>query len=205
MKSESNKVVLEISHEVLPLYFPIIASHVGHAYAASGRGNDALTLLEQAVAQTTAMGMPWVLARLVAYLSEAALVTGRLEEATVHARRALDLSRTHKERGTEAWALRLLGDIAARREPAESEPAEAFYQQALTLAEELGMRPLVAHCHLGLGTLYRQIGRLAEARTALSTAIDLYRTMEMSLWLHQAEAAFGSLRESQPDQEPPRG
>jgi len=57
----------------------------------------------------------------------------------------------------------------------------------------------VAHCHLGLGTLYGRIGRLAEARAVLSTAIDLYRTMDMSLWFHQAEAAFGSLRESQPD------
>jgi hypothetical protein len=67
------------------------------------------------------------------------------------------------------------------------------------------MRPLVAHCHFGLGTLYVKVGRLAEARTALSTAIDLYRAMEMSLWLPDAEAAFGSLGESQPDQEPPRG
>jgi hypothetical protein len=89
--------------------------------------------------------------------------------------------------------------------PLEAEQAEAHYQQALALADTLGMRPLVAHCHLGLGTLYRQTERLAEACAALSTAIDLYRTMEMSLWLPQAEAAFGSLCESQPDQEPPRG
>jgi tetratricopeptide (TPR) repeat protein len=92
-----------------------------------------------------------------------------------------------------------------RCNPPEIEPAQTHYQQALALADELGMRPLVAHCHLGLGTLYRQIGQLAEARAALSTAIDLYRTMDMSLWLPQAEAVFGSLRESQPDQEPPRG
>ena len=61
---------------------------------------------------------------------------------------------THQERGHQAYALRLLGEIAARREPPEVEQAEAHYRQALALAEELGMRPLQAHCHLGLGTLY---------------------------------------------------
>jgi Tetratricopeptide repeat len=61
-----------------------------------------------------------------------------------------------------------VGDIAARREPSAIEPAEAYYQQALALAEELGMRPLQAHCHHGLGTLYRQTGRAALARAVLS-------------------------------------
>jgi hypothetical protein len=60
----------------------------------------------------------------------------------------------------------------------------------LSLAEELGMRPLQAHCHLGLGTLYATTGQREQARTALSTAIDLYRTMDMTLWLPQAEAAL---------------
>jgi hypothetical protein len=64
------------------------------------------------------------------------------------------------------------------------------YQHALALSEELGMRPLQAHCHHGLGTLYRQIGRDALARTALSTAIELYRAMDMTFWLPAAEAAL---------------
>ena len=72
---------------------------------------------------------------------------------------ALALARAHQERGHQAYALRLLGDIPARREPPEAEQAEAHYQQALALAEELGMRPLQAHCHLGLGTLYAKIGQ----------------------------------------------
>jgi Flp pilus assembly protein TadD len=88
------------------------------------------------------------------------------------------------------YALRLLGDIAARRGPPASDQAEVHYRQALALAEELGMRPLVAHCHLGLGTLYARIGRRAEARAALSTAVELYRAMEMTFWLPQAEAAL---------------
>jgi hypothetical protein len=65
-----------------------------------------------------------------------------------------------------------------------------YYQQALALAEALGMRPLVAHCHRGLGILYRTTGRPAQARAALSAAIDLYRAMDMTFWLPQAEAAL---------------
>ena len=81
----------------------------------------------------------------------------------------------------------------ARREPPEIEPAEAHYQQALALAEELGMRPLQAHCHRGLGTLYRQTGRAALARAALSTAIEMYRAMDMTFWLPAAEAALAQV------------
>jgi len=82
-----------------------------------------------------------------------------------------------------------------RREPPDCALAADHYQQALVLAEELGMRPLQAHCHRGLGTLYRQTGRGAQARAALAIAINLYRAMDMTLWLPQAEAAFGFLNE----------
>jgi len=71
--------------------------------------------------------------------------------------------------------------------------AEAHYQQALALAEELGMRPLVAHCHLGLGRLYGQTGQREQARTELSAAIEMYRAMDMTFWLPQAEAALAQV------------
>jgi tetratricopeptide (TPR) repeat protein len=74
--------------------------------------------------------------------------------------------------------------------PPEAAQAEAHYRQALTLVEELGMRPLQAHCHLGLGTLYVKTGQREQARTELSMAIDLYRDMDMIFWLPQAEAAL---------------
>ena len=76
----------------------------------------------------------------------------------------------------------LLGEIAARRAPPESALAEAYYQQALTLAEELGMRPLVAHCHRSLGTLYAKIDSRQKAPTELSTAIEMYQSMDMTFW-----------------------
>jgi tetratricopeptide (TPR) repeat protein len=126
-------------------------------------------------------------------LGEAQLLAGRLEEAQALAEQALTLARAHQERGHQAYALRLLGDIGAQRQSPEAELAEAHYRQALALAEELGMRPLVAHCHLGLGTLYARIGRIEQARAELAAAIDLYRTMDMTFWLPQAEAALAQV------------
>ena len=85
----------------------------------------------------------------VAWLSEVCRLAGRGEEAWQHARQALDLARQHKERGNEALALHQLGVVQAHADPPDAAQAEAHYQQALALAEELGMRPLVAHCHPG--------------------------------------------------------
>ena len=107
--------------------------------------------------------------------------------------RALSLARTHQERGSEAWTLRLLGDLAAQEPAVQGEAAASYYTQALALAEELGMRPLQAHCHRGLGTLYARQGQRQQARAALATAIDLYRDMEMTFWLPQAEAALAQV------------
>jgi tetratricopeptide (TPR) repeat protein len=116
-----------------------------------------------------------------------------VEDAHRLAERLLALSRDRKERGNQAWALWLLGEIAAQRHPPDAEQAEAHYRQALTLVEELGMRPLVAHCHAGLGTLSTQTGRSEQARTELSMAIALYRAMAMTFWVPQTEAALAQV------------
>jgi hypothetical protein len=121
------------------------------------------------------------------------MLASRLEEAHALAEGALAHACTYQERGNEAYALRLLGDIVARREPPEVTQAETHYYQALTLAEELGMRPLQAHCHCGLGTLYAKTGRQEQARTELSTAIEMYRAMDMTFWLPQTEAALAQV------------
>jgi tetratricopeptide (TPR) repeat protein len=123
-------------------------------------------------------------------LWEAHMLAGHLEEAHTLTDRALAHAREHQERGNQAYALRLLGDIAARREPPEAIQAEGHYRQALALAEELGMRPLVAHCHRGLGTLYTTTSQQGQARVELTAAIDLYRAMDMTFWLPQTEAAL---------------
>ena len=77
--------------------------------------------------------------------------------------------------------------------PPDIDQAETHYQQALTLANELGMRPLQAHCHRGLGNLYSQTGQSEQARAALSTAIAMYRDMKMTFWLPETEAALAEV------------
>src|SRR5262249_33054659 len=109
------------------------------------------------------------------------------------ARDALAFAHDLKERGYEVYALWLLGESYLHQDPLEVEAAEAHYQQALALAEELGMRPLQAHCHRGLGTLYATTGQPEQGRTALSTAIDMYRAMDMAFWLPQTEAALAQV------------
>jgi tetratricopeptide (TPR) repeat protein len=169
-------------------WFANFASHLGYAYALSGRVAEAIPVLEQAVGSkvlTKGMGILWM-----AYRSEAYLLAGQTDEAILLADRALELACQHNEPGNRAYTLRLLGEIAMHRDPVDVESAEAHYRQALALADELGMRPLVAHCHRGLGTLYATIGQWEHARAELSTAIELYRAMDMTFWLPEVEATL---------------
>jgi len=171
-----------------PYWFPMLAVPLGAAHALSGRLAEALPLLEQAVAQSESMHIMGGHALQVAWLSEAYVLAGRPEEALQFAGRALDLSRAYKERGHQAWILRLLGNIAAHRSPPDVEQAETSYRQAMALADELRMRPLLAHCHLGLGALYGQSNRLVQARAELAAASALFRSLQMMFWLTHTEA-----------------
>jgi uncharacterized protein HemY len=116
-----------------------------------------------------------------------------VEAADRLAQRGLANARDRNMRGEEARALWLVGEIALRRAPPDVTRAEVHYQQALALAEELGMRPLMAHCYLGLGRLYVKTNQREQARAALTTAIDLYRAMDMTFWLLQAEATLAQV------------
>src|SRR5262249_49568872 len=140
-----------------PALLDVSAAHLGYAYALAGRPTEGVALLEEAVADPTATGGANH-SLFLAHLGEAHLPAGRRGDAGPVARRALDLAHRQKERGNEAWVLRLLGEIAAQADPPDLESAEKHYRQALTRADELGMRPLAAHCHLGLGKLYRRTG-----------------------------------------------
>jgi class 3 adenylate cyclase/tetratricopeptide (TPR) repeat protein len=172
----------------IPAYFPLMAGALGAAYTLAGRVADAVPLLTQAVEQSAAREVAAYQTRCCLSLAEAQIRGGRLGEAQALAERALALAREHQERGHQAYTLCLLGKIAAHRVRPDYEQGEARYRQALTLAEELGMHPLLAHCHLGLGTLCAKTGQREQARAELSAAIDLYRAMDMTLWLPQAEA-----------------
>jgi class 3 adenylate cyclase/tetratricopeptide (TPR) repeat protein len=178
-----------------PVIFPLVAAALGAAYTMGGCVADAVPLLTQAMEQATAMEIVAHQALCRLPLGEAQVLAGRLEEAHALVEGALAHAREHQERGHQAYALRLLGAIAAWREPPESALAEAHYQQARALAEELGMRPLMAHCHLGLGTLYAKMRQREQAHAELSTAIEFYRAMDMTFWLPQAEAALAQIQE----------
>jgi tetratricopeptide (TPR) repeat protein len=171
----------------IPLFFPRLASPLGLAYAQAGRLSEGLPLLEQAVERSAAMQFVYLHSLWLIHLSEGHWLAGRLDDAAQSAIRALELARAHQERGHQAYALRLLGEIAAHREPSEIAPAQTHYRQAVTLAKELGMRPLVAHCHLGLGKLYRRTGQRIESSEYFATATSMYREMGMPYWLEKAE------------------
>src|SRR5262249_42166149 len=151
-------------HNVRP-----IAASLRYAYALHWRLAEGRVLLEEGISESIRTGGLLGLAHRIAWLSEVCRLEGRGEEAWQHAHQALDLARQHKEhRRDEALALHQLGVVYAHADPPDAEQAAAHYQQALALAEELGMRPLVAHCHRGLGMLYLKLGRAAQARPELS-------------------------------------
>jgi tetratricopeptide (TPR) repeat protein len=175
----------------LPTWLPWVVATLGRAYALSGRTEEGLSLLEEGIRQAQATRFMFGQALRVAWLAEAYAIAGRMAEADDQAGRALRLAREHWERGHEAWALFTIGAIAAPREPGNMEAAESSYRAASKLASDLGMRPLVAHCHLGLGKLYRRTGDEAKAKEHLTTATTMYRDMDMRFWLEKADAELG--------------
>jgi tetratricopeptide (TPR) repeat protein len=177
----------------IPIFFPMIASLLGAAYALVGRATEARPLLDQVLERIATGNRIFFHELVLTELSEALLLVGRVDEAGTLAERLLELSRTHTGSGYQAHAYRLLGEVAMRRESPDLDQAAAHYYQALALAEELGMRPLQAHCHRGLGTLYSQTGQSAQARIELSTGISMYRDMKMTFWLPETEAALAAV------------
>jgi len=185
------------------LALPFIAASLGSAYLWSERAADAVPLLEEAVEAMTAMGVMGFRSWIITFLAEAYLVLGRIAEARGQAEQAVALARAHQQRGWEAWGLKLLGDIHAH-EPVEveqrgvdqsgAEQAGDTYRQALAIATELGMRPLVAHCHFGLGNLHAKTGQREQATQHLATATTLYREMDMRFWLEKAQTILTQRR-----------
>jgi tetratricopeptide (TPR) repeat protein len=124
-------------------------------------------------------------------LGRACLLLDELDEARRLGDRAVEFSPRHP--GFAAHALHLLGDIAAHPDRFDAESGEGHYRQALALAEPRGMRPLVAHCRLGLGKLYRRTDEREQAQEHLTTAVSMYREMDMRFWLEQAEVEIKGL------------
>ena len=177
----------------LSFYFSWMAATLGAAYTLAGRVADAVSLLTQATAQATAMEVAYFETLCHLCLGEAQLRADRLEEA----RPSASARWRSPVRTSNAVTRRMpcASSVTLQRigSPPDSAPAEASYQQALTLANDLGMRPLQAHCHRGLGTLYATTGQREQAHAALTTALEMYRAMDMTFWLPETEAALAQV------------
>jgi class 3 adenylate cyclase/tetratricopeptide (TPR) repeat protein len=169
---------------------PEFAAALGYAYALAGRTEEALALVAGAVNDFRAGRGHLIPAMILRWAGTTYLAAGRIDEATDYAREGLALTRRLGTRGQEAQALSLTADIAAA---SGAENAEGYYREALALAEPRGMRPLVAHCHFGLGKLHRSRGDREQAREHLIAAMAMYREMGMIYWPEQAEAGLSQL------------
>ena len=177
----------------MPALLTQLLATQGYARVLQGRFAEGQSLLEESIEPSTfSRSAPFSFPLL--FLGEAAFLARKDPEAAQTAQRALDQARGRCERGWEAWVLRLFGEIATHRDASEAVQAEGHYHEALALASELGMRPLIAHCHLGLGKLYERTGKREEAQEHLTTATTMYREMDMRFYLEQAETEMASDR-----------
>jgi tetratricopeptide (TPR) repeat protein len=161
---------------------------LGYTEALAGDLGRARSLVEAALAGLMSRNQRSLCSLFGTWLGEIAILEGHLAEAQKQGELALALAHRHRQRGNEASALRLLGEVSARRDPLESAVAEAAFRDASAMGAQLGMKPLVAHCHLGLGKLSRRTGQREQAQEHLTTATTMYREMGMTFWLEDAEA-----------------
>jgi tetratricopeptide (TPR) repeat protein len=176
----------------MPALLTQLLATLGYARVLQGRVAEGQTLLEESVEPSTfSRSAPFSFPLL--FLGEATFLARKDSDAAQIGRRALDQARARRERGWEAWALRLLAETAMHRDPPEIESAEQHLHQAFALTADLGMRPLIAHCHLGLGKLYRRTDKREQAQEHLATATTMYREMGMAYWLEKAEAQLAEL------------
>ena len=164
---------------------PAAAATLGAAHALAGRTVEAIPLVTGAVEESRASRSYRWAAPILLFAGTTYLAAGRVDEAAAHARDALALTRRLGARGHEAHALWLAGEVASTDGAAD---APRYYREALAVVGALGMRPLGAHCHLGLGRLYRRTATRSEADEHLTTAVSLFGEMGMRFWLDQAQA-----------------
>jgi tetratricopeptide (TPR) repeat protein len=163
---------------------------LAHGYLVGGRASDAVVALEESLLKQSHLRFGAFQHHSLALLAEARLQMGNVIEAESLAGQAVEACRRQHQRGLEADSLRVLAETAAHPSCLTPERAAAGYREALALATELGMRPLVAHCRLGLGNLCRLTGDRAQAREHLAAASEMYDEMDMASWRSRAGAAL---------------
>jgi class 3 adenylate cyclase/tetratricopeptide (TPR) repeat protein len=169
----------------MPAFYPPFAGDVAMIHALTGRTAEALELAERGVRQAQSMQRLGRLSLIMTHLGEARLLAGQPAAAAADARRALEEAHAHGERGNTVYAERLLGLAAGAASPPDVERARAHLTRALAVAGELGMRPLAARCHLGLGRLAQRAGDASSALKHLATAREGFQAMRMTFWLER--------------------
>jgi tetratricopeptide (TPR) repeat protein len=177
----------------LTVWHAIPAALLGQCLVSLDRKEDGRSLLEDGVRASEDVGVRAYLARWSTLLGEGLLTLGDVRRAGQVAEHALELARAHGERGHEAAALRLLAEVAAAEEPPLLTLAAERYTAAIALAEELGLRPLLARSHLGLDQIYRRTGRFDEAEAHLARALVLFSDLAMWAWLDRSEPELRAL------------
>jgi len=158
---------------------------LGYAYAVAGRIHEAIPLLEEGLKRLVATRRGHAL--FTARLGHVYLSARRANEASQLAADALSTTRRRGERGYEARALHILGEIVGYADVPDLDTAIHHQREALAIAQELSMRPLAAHCHVGLAKLYRRTAQRELAQEHFTTAMTMYREMDMRFWLKKAE------------------
>jgi class 3 adenylate cyclase len=169
----------------LDVWRPIPASLLGLTQALAGKLEEALPLLRDGVHLSEVLGINAYLPLWTLNLAEGLMTAGQMTEARETARRALDLAVSHKERGHQAWAWRLLGDLDSRDDAGSLGEAEENYRRALSIAEELRMQPVIAHAKMGLGRVMRLRGDRERAEEYLVAAFMLFRSMDVPFWVRR--------------------
>jgi len=167
---------------------PMTLAFSARALARLGDATESLSRLregERLLADRSARGRSG-LGSVYASLGHACLLLGRLDDAQRFAERSM--ASVSGRIDFVPYTLHLLGDIASHPDRFDAARGEAHYRDALGLAEPRGMRPLVAHCHFGLGRLHTRAGRGEPAAMHLETAATMYRDMDMLFWLDKVEA-----------------
>lgn len=165
---------------------PATTSSRALALARDGRLAQALALADEAAGMPASRRLHTE--EILVSLGAAYLLVGRADAAGIWANRARAESQAHRARGCEARAMHLMGDIASLGDRGSACEAAGRYGEALALAEDLGMRPLVAHCHAGLAKLYPPTDQHGQAQEHLITVTTMYRDMGMTCWLEKLEA-----------------
>ena len=167
----------------------------GAVYAAAGRDAEALPFLEATAEwEATSQRVAGFSIEGVLWLGTVYVRAGRIDDAQSTALRLVNSMRLRDLPAYLARALCLAADVAAAREPSDARESETQYREALGIAEQLEMRPLQAHCHLGLGKLYRAVDRGEEAQAELSTAVEMFRDMDLTRWLPEAGSELAAYR-----------